>query len=155
MINLTAKINDAKGLLTKRDFEGARLAVKSVLKKDKFNYQALTLMCELEIACRNIDKAKDVLKILIQQRPQELQFSIKLAQIHIDEGDFEEAPKVFDPLFKLFNHPDLFFNHAWFLTRAAKYTKAIEQYEKAISLKIDFPEEDLPEEEYPEIKEED
>lgn len=141
MINLTAKINDAKGLLTKRDFEGARLAVKSVLKKDKFNYQALTLMCELEIACGNIDKAKDVLKILIHQRPQELQFSIKLAQIHIDEGDFEEAPKVFDPLFRLFNHPDLFFNHAWFLTRAAKYTKAIEQYEKAISLKIDFPEE--------------
>lgn len=141
MINLTAKINDAKGLLTKRDFDGARLAVKSVLKKDKFNYQALTLMCELEIACGNIGKAKGILKILIQQRPQELQFSIKLAQIHIDEGDFEEAPKVFDPLFRLFNHPDLFFNHAWFLTRAAKYTKAIEQYEKAISLKIDFPEE--------------
>lgn len=141
MINLTAKIIEAKDLLTKRDFEGARLAVRSVLDKDKFNYQALTLMCELEIACENIGKAKGILKILIQQRPQELQFSIKLAQIHIDEGDFEEAPKVFDPLFKLFNHPDLFFNHAWFLTRAAKYTKAIEQYEKAISLKIDFPEE--------------
>ena len=69
MINLTAKIIDAKGLLTKRDFEGARLAVKSVLDKDKFNYQALTLMCELEIACGNIGKAKGILKILFNKGP--------------------------------------------------------------------------------------
>ena len=71
MINLTAKIIDAKGLLTKRDFEGARLAIKSVLDKDKFNYQALTLMSELEIACGNIVNAKDALKNITDITPRE------------------------------------------------------------------------------------
>ena len=70
-----------------------------------------------------------------------LQFSIELAKIYIDTKQYEKAPKVFEPLFKLFNHPDLFFNHAWFLTRAAEYQKAICQYEKAIELNVNFKEE--------------
>ncbi len=134
-------IRQAKRSITKGDLSSAKIAIKSALLQHPNHYEALILDYDIARVEKNITEQKAKLKSLIKQKPEMLQFSIELAKIYIDTKQYEKAPKVFEPLFKLFNHPDLFFNHAWFLTRTAEYQKAICQYEKAIDLNINFKEE--------------
>ena len=134
-------LRQAKQSITTGDLSNAKTAIKSALLQHPNNYEALLL--DYDVACveKNIVSQKAKLKFLIKQKPEVLQFSVELAKIYINAKQYEKAPKVFEPLFKLFNHPDLYFNHAWFLTRAAEYQKAICQYEKAIELNVSFKEE--------------
>ena len=134
-------IRQAKLSIAKGDLSSAKIAIKSALLQHPNHYEALILDYDIARVEKNITEQKAKLKSLIKQKPEMLQFSIELAKIYIDTKQYEKAPKVFEPLFKLFNHPDLFFNHAWFLTRTAEYQKAICQYEKAIDLNINFKEE--------------
>ncbi len=134
-------LRQAKQSIAKGDLSNAKIAIKSELLQHPNNYEAMILDCDIARVEKNITEQKSKLKRLIKQKPEMLQFSIELAKIYIDTKQYEKAPKVFEPLFKLFNHPDLFFNHAWFLTRAAEYQKAICQYEKAIELNVSFKEE--------------
>ena len=134
-------IRQAKRSIAKGDLSSAKIAIKSALIQHPNHYEALILDYDIARVEKNITEQKAKLKRLIKQKPEMLQFSIELAKIYIDTKQYEKAPKVFEPLFKLFNHPDLFFNHAWFLTRTAEYQKAICQYEKAIELNVSFKEE--------------
>lgn len=140
--NVISKILlEAKAHSDEKEFSKALLSLEKALKIDPKNKSTLTL--KVHIGLNNGDRtaAKAALNSLIACDPLNLKYSITLAQLYCDAGEESLAPSVFEPLLLQFTHPDLFFNYAWFLTRAAEYKKAIDNYRKAIDQGLKGPEE--------------
>ena len=123
------------------NFGDALSLLEQVLKIFPENKTALLYKAEIGIQTCDKQITEAALKSLILIAPHNLQYSITLAQLYFDNGELERAPKVFEPLIQQFKHPDLHFNYAWFLTRAADYNNALENYQKAIDLGLQGSEE--------------
>jgi len=127
--------------MQQRNFVDALLLLEQMIKINPNNEIALTLKVQVGMQSHDKQITETALKSLILIAPHNLQYSITLAQLHLDNGEIERAPKVFEPLIKQFKHPDLHFNYAWFLTRTADYSKALVNYQKAIDLGLQGSEE--------------
>ena len=123
------------------NFGDALSLLEQMLKIFPENKTALLYKAEIGIQTCDKQITEAALKSLILIAPHNLQYSITLAQLYFDNGELERAPKVFEPLIQQFKHPDLHFNYAWFLTRAADYNNALENYQKAIDLGLQGSEE--------------
>jgi tetratricopeptide (TPR) repeat protein len=134
-------LREVKSAMQQDNFGDALSLLEQVLKIFPENKTALLYKAEIGMQTRDKQITEAALKSLILIAPHNLQYSITLAQLYFDNGELERAPKVFEPLIQQFKHPDLHFNYAWFLTRAADYNNALENYQKAINLGLQGSEE--------------
>jgi tetratricopeptide (TPR) repeat protein len=130
-----------KAAMQQRNFDDALLLLEQMIKINPSNEIALTLKVQIGLQSQDWQISEAALASLIRIAPHNLQYSITLAQLYLDNSEIERAPKVFEPLIKQFKHPDLHFNYAWFLTRAADYSKALVNYQEAIDLGLQGSEE--------------
>ena len=136
--NISYKIKEA---IRQNDFKTALALIEKVVSSEPRNESLLNLKAKIGDITDNRDITAAALESLILIAPHNLQYSITLAQLHVDNGNTTLAPLVFESLFDKFQHPDLYFNYAWFLTRAADYKEALINYKKSIELGLQGPEE--------------
>ena len=136
--NISYKIKEA---IRQHDFKKALALIEKVISSEPRNESILNLKAKIGGITDNSGVRVAALESLILIAPDNLQYSITLAQLHIDNGNTTRAPVIFEPLFDKFQHPDLYFNYAWFLTRAADYEKALINYKKSIELGVQSAEE--------------
>ena len=136
--NLPHKIKEA---IRQDDFKSALVLIEKVIASEPKNEPLLNLKAKIGGITDNSGVTAAALESLILIAPHNLQYAIALAQLHIDNGNTALAPVVFEPLFDKFQHPDLYFNYAWFLTRATNYEKALINYKKSIELGLQGAEE--------------
>ena len=137
-ITLTTKLNKAMHL---GDFRKALIHLEELLRSDSKNEKLLGLKVKLGLQLSSNEPTIAALEALIQIAPQNLQYSITLADLHLNNGRAQASPKVFEPLLSKFQHPDLYYNYAWFLSKAADYENALIFYKKSIELGISSAEE--------------
>jgi tetratricopeptide (TPR) repeat protein len=135
---LTTKLDKAMQL---GDYRKALIYLEQLLRSDSKNEKLLCLKVKLGIKLNTNEPTMAALETLILIAPQNLQYSITLANLHLNSGRTQAAPKVFEPLLSKFQHPDLYFNYAWFLSKAADYKNALIFYRKSIELGISGAEE--------------
>ena len=136
--NISYKIKEA---IRQNDFKTALALIEKVVSSEPRNESLLNLKAKIGDITDNRDITTAALESLILIAPHNLQYSITLAQLHVDNGNTTLAPVVFESLFDKFQHPDLYFNYAWFLTRAADYKEALINYKKSIELGLQGAEE--------------
>ena len=124
-----------------QNFTDALLLIEQVLTADSGNEAAQALKVKIGLHSKNSEVTESALKSLVGIAPENLQHSIRLAQFYLDSGETSRAPEVFKPLLSQFQHPDLYFNYAWFLNRAAEHRQALINYQKSIDLGLQGSEE--------------
>ena len=124
-----------------KSFDEALSLIEQILHEDPKNESAQVLKVQIGVHSKNSEIMESALKSLVGIAPINLQYSITLAQLYLDNDEARRAPEVFESLLPQFQHPDLYFNYAWFLTRAAEYKKALINYQKAIDLGLQGSEE--------------
>ena len=124
-----------------KSFDEALSLIEQILHEDPKNESAQVLKVQIGVHSKNSEIMESALKSLVGIAPINLQYSITLAQLYLDNDEARRAPEVFESLLPQFQHPDLYFNYAWFITRAAEYKKALINYQKAIDLGLQGSEE--------------
>ena len=124
-----------------QNFTDALSLIEQVLTADSGNEAAQALKVKIGLHSKNSEVTESALKSLVGIAPENLQYSIRLAQFYLDNGETSRAPEVFKPLLSQFQHPDLYFNYAWFLNRAAEHRQALINYQKSIDLGLQGSEE--------------
>lgn len=134
-------LRHAKAMAQQKSFDEALSLIEQILHEDPKNESAQVLKVQIGVHSKNSEIMESALKSLVGIAPINLQYSITLAQLYLDNDEARRAPEVFESLLTQFQHPDLYFNYAWFLTRAAEYKKALINYQKAIDLGLQGSEE--------------
>lgn len=140
-ISVAELIKQAQKSAQRGQKESALVLAGQALQLEPNNRSILEINLRLSYQLNRTELVQQTLLRLIDLVPENLQYSISLAQSYVDNGQADQSPRVFEPLLHKFNHPDLYFNYAWFLTRAASYDKAIIYYKKSIAHNLQGAEE--------------